>query len=143
MKKFLLALVASFALFSAGQAYAFKSDHFKGSYQVISQDNAPVTGPRQFVSLDVDRLEVMWSRYASGAFPADLEPLRSEPTMLIRFTGRNTTFFTLEGNALITATYMSVRTEDGQYEMRLRPDGKFDVAVTEKDVTTFYVFARL
>ncbi|MGE3261238.1 MAG: hypothetical protein AB7K68_05625 [Bacteriovoracia bacterium] len=142
MKRFLLAIACSFLFFSVTDAHAFKSSHFKGSYQIISEGGLALA-ERQFVSIDVDTLEVMWSRYASGSFPANLEDLRLEPTLLIRFTGRDTNFFALEQNALIVPNYMSLRSEDKQFEIRTRADGKYDMAVTEKNTSTLYLISRM
>jgi hypothetical protein len=141
MKKFLLSIACTLVFFSAGSAHAFKSSPFKGAYEINSQQ-APAALDRQFLSIDVDTLEVMWARYAGGAFPPNLENAKSQPTLLIRFTGRDTNFFALEGNALIANGYMSLRSDDKQFEIRLRPDGKYDVAVVDKGVSTVYVVSR-
>lgn len=142
MKKFFLALVFAGLFFSFSDAWAFKSSAFKGSYQVLSAQG-PAALDRQFLSFDVDTLEVMWSRYASGSFPANLEDIRFEPTILVRFTNRDISFFTLEANCLVAGNYISIRSDDGGLEMASRADGKFDLVVVEKNVATRYLLNRL
>jgi hypothetical protein len=142
MKKFLLAIACTFLFFTTPSAYAFKSSPFQGAYEINSQQT-PGTLDRQFVSIDVERLQVMWARYASGPLPANLESAKDEPTLLIRFTGRDTSFFALEANALIANGYMSLRSDDSQFELKVRPDGKYDMAVVDKGVVTIYVTTHL
>jgi hypothetical protein len=141
MKKFLFAVLCAFPLF-AGNAFAFKATPFKGAYQIVSQ-SAPAALDRQLMSIDVDTLEVMWAKYASGPFPTNLEDIKNEGTILVHFGNRDTSFFTLEANCMISANYMSIHDDDKDMEIRTRPDGNYDLAVTEKNVTAFYVLHKL
>ena len=136
-----------FSCFMAVPAFAFKADPFKGAYQILSERN-PQIESRNFVSIDVDRLEIMWARYAGSPFPDDFESVRNEPAILIRFTNRDTLFFTLEANAMISGTYMAIKGEDQQLEIQARPDGKFDMGVAErqsdgKNKVTIYQLGRM
>jgi hypothetical protein len=144
MNKLLLGFLSVLCLLSASHAWAFKSDPFKGAYQIISQtDLRPQASERNFVNIDVDALEIMWARYASSSFPADLEDLRREPAIIVKFTNRDLLFFTLEANALIGNNFMSLRGDDSQVEIQLRPDGQYDLGVIEKGKKTLYLIRRM
>lgn len=131
-------------------SFAFASaEPFKGAFEIVSRrEAAPAESrnpERAFFSLDVDTLQRIWARYASGGFPADYEDLKNERALLIRFNERDLLFFTLEQSAVfIGGTFMGVSNgPDKRLELRSRPDGKFDLAVQEGKRVTFYVISRI
>lgn len=140
MKKFLLAFMVG--ALAVTNAWAFKSDPFKGAYEIVSESNI-AANERNFVNVDVDALEVMWARYASSSFPADLEDLRREPAIIVKFTNRDLLFFTLEANAFIGNNFLALKGQDSQMEMQARPDGRFDLGVMDKGKKSLYILRRM
>jgi hypothetical protein len=130
-----------FLLLPSLQAFAFDSSHFKGWYEVLSRrDLSPST--KQYLLVDVDRLEVLWARYVDAPFPPDLEQYRSEPSILAAFTERDLSFFLLERSALISNDYLAFSGANGdRFELKRRADGKFDLGVRDKDRVSIYLLA--
>jgi hypothetical protein len=141
--KRIFTLLSTLAFFAwVPTASAFKADHFKGIYPVISEHSAKPAGlepePQKVMVCDNDTVGNIWAHWGEGELPADLVPLKDHPALLLGFTFRDSLFFTLEENALIGPEHMAVPGANGkQLEIRRRPDGHFDVAVKDGAVT-FY-----
>jgi len=133
--KLLFRILVSLSLFlSAPHAHAFKADHFKGLYEVISEQGIlPGRADKKYVLCDVDTVGNIWAKYAEGELPADLVKIKDEPSILVGFTFRTGLFFNLEANALIggeslampgpgTNTLQLKRKNDGNYELGMRID---------------------
>ncbi len=126
-------------LFFSTFAQAQKADAFEGIYEIVSRTDRPAgaNSPEYFL-LDADTLGNIWSKYAEGPLPADLEQYRNEPSILAGFTNRPLIFLTLERAALVTPTYIALDGGQGErMELRKRADGA-DLGVLEKNVVSIY-----
>lgn len=137
MIKFALAALIAASIFLSQEAFAFKSSHFKGWYEVLSRKDL---SSKSYVLVDVDTLEILWGRYGEGPLPPDLEQYRNEPSILAGFTDRTLIFFLLERGALVSETYLALQGGGGdKFELKKRPDGKFDLGVRDKGHISLYL----
>ena len=127
-------------LFGQLPAHAFKADHFKGLYEVISEQSRAAERPdKKYVVVDVDTVANIWAKYAEGELPADLQPIKDEPSILLGFTFRNGIFFNLERSALIGPDSLAMA-GNGTNTMQLtrRGNGTYELGVRIDNVVTFY-----
>jgi hypothetical protein len=128
----------TFAILLPAGAFAGKAAAFKGVYPIISETEKALDAP--FFLLDNDTLGVIWSKYAEGPLPADLEIYRNEQSILAGFSNRPIIFFGLERGAMVLPNYLSMEGGEGEkLEMRRRADGKMDMAVKEGRRITIYL----
>lgn len=129
---------------SSLDAFAYRADRFKGWYPILSRTdkaNEPAD-PRQkeYMLLDVDTLENIWTKYGDGKLPPDLVPIRGEPSIIVGFTNRKTLFLTLEKNVMQNDTYLAIRSSNGNtFEISLRADGNADMAVRDNNQVSIYL----
>lgn len=133
-----LLLVCLFVMPSA--SWAGRAAHFRGVYEILSRVDSAMAPP--FFLLDNDTLGVIWSKYANGPLPADLEKYRNEQAIIAGFSDRDLLFFGLEQGALIGPEYMAMRGGEGeQLELRTLPDGTYEMAAVEKGRISRYKLA--
>lgn len=135
MKYCLGVFFAAFLFFQANPAHAFRASHFKGAYEVL---NARADEEKKYFVCDVDTVANIWAKYGQGDLPADLVPIKDEPSILAAFTFRKGLIFTLEKAAAVEYNYLAVpgagtdRLElydrgNGTYQLGVRFDGQVSV----------------
>jgi len=135
------ALLMAFAIFAPAAALANRAAPFKGLYEIQTESGRPLDHEAYFL-LDAATLGEIWAKYASTPLPADLEPYRHEPSIIAGFTDRDVIFLVLERGALIGAGYLAFQNGDGEkLELRRRPDGRFDMAVSAGGPATFFLLS--
>lgn len=123
-------------LFGQIPAHAFKADHFKGLYEVTGEH---ARADKKYVVVDVDTVANIWAKYAEGALPPSLEPIRDEPSILVGFTFRDGLFFNLERSALIGPDSLAMPgNETDTMQLTRRGDGTYELGVRIKGAVTFY-----
>lgn len=135
----LITLILSL-LFGQIPAHAGKADHFKGLYEVTGE-HARLSGraDKKYVLVDVDSVANIWAKYAEGALPPSLEPIRDEPSILVGFTFRDGLFFNLERSALIGPDSLAMPgNETDTMQLTRRGDGTYELGVRIKGAVTFY-----
>jgi len=139
-KKLLVSLIpALFLMTTFGvEAKAGRADAFEGIYEILERrDLAAKTNP--LFLLDADTLGNIWTKYANGKLPADLEKYRNEPSIIAGFSDRETLFLTFEKNAFIANGYIALPGADGnKLELRRAAGGQSDMAVEEAGKVTIY-----
>lgn len=140
MKNRILALALALGFLLPGGAWANRAEPFEGIYQIISQTDRSAAPP--VFLLDADTLGNLWGRYAEGPLPADLEPYRQEPSIIAGFNNRDLIFFGLERGALIMDGFLAMDGGPGErLELRRRPDGQYDMGVSENGRVSVYLLA--
>ncbi len=133
MRKAILVLLVSFLL--PLPANAFRASHFKGLYQVTGEHR----GDPKYVVVDVDTVGNIWAKWANGDLPADLEPIRQEPSILLGFTFRDGLFFNLERSALVGADSLAMPgNKTDTMQLSRKPNGTYELGVRIDNVVTFY-----
>lgn len=139
-KNFLMPMVISlFLMASTGsEAKANRADAFEGIYEILERRDLATKANPLFL-LDADTLGNIWTKYANGKLPADLEKYRNEPSVIAGFSDRDTLFLTLEKNAFIANGYIALPGSDGnKLELRRAAGGQSDMAVEEAGKVTIY-----
>ncbi len=123
-------------VFSAPAAHAFKADHFKGIYEVRAEHGRE---DKKYVLCDVDTVANIWIKYSEGELPADLIPIKDEPSILLGFTFRSGLFFNLEANALVgDSTLAMPGGKNNTMRLARKSDGTYELGVRIDNVVTFY-----
>lgn len=123
-------LLVALSLFISIQAWAGAADQFRGWYQVLSSTNSSAEQPKPYLLVDVDTMENIWLKYGDGGpLPKNLEPYRTESTILAGFTQKDFLILALERQALVSGDFMRIE-GGGDRLMELKLTGTGAIAGT-------------
>ena len=136
MQRALLVLFLSLLL--PVHAHAFRASHFKGLYEVTGE-HSRAREDKKYVVVDVDTVGNIWAKWAEGDLPADYEPIRDEPSILVGFTFRGGLFFNLERTALVGDDSLAMPgSKTDTMQLTRKGDGTYELGVRLDNVVTFY-----
>lgn len=139
-------LVILLGFFISIQSWAYKADPFKGWYQILSGMTQPSEklqmDEKKYMFIDSDLLKNIWTKYADGPLPKDLEEYKDEPSILVAFTHRDTLFLSLERGALFGNGYLAIQgSGNNMMELARKPDANFDLGLRENNQISRYLLA--
>lgn len=139
MTRILSALFLFTLSLASAQAHASKASHFKGLYEVLSEASPAAPVEKKYVLIDVDTLENIWARYATGDLPANLVPIKLEPAIIMGFTFRPGIFFNLEANAMVGANMLAMAgAETDRMQLMKKSESSYELTVRIKEVLSTY-----